>query len=66
MKLIDATSINPINRIDDKTGASVGMWRGIYALPMSFREYLVTSAPSACLHAGCHPGRCVYGRETAR
>ncbi len=26
---------------------------------------VVLSAPSACLHAGCHPGRCAYGRPVS-
>lgn len=59
----NAASLNLINKVDDKTGASVGMWSGINAVPLGWAKYFKNAAPEACLHAGCRPGSCVYGPE---
>ena len=61
MELANATHLNLVNKIDDKTGASVGMWRDVNAAPAEWARYFRQAAPVACLHAGCHPGSCLYG-----
>lgn len=59
--LKSAEHLNLINHVDEKTGASVGMWNGVQAAPIEWGKFFREAAPTACLHAGCHPGRCVYG-----
>lgn len=40
--LTDATLLNPINHVDEKTGASVGMYRNINTAPIEWGRLLKT------------------------
>jgi hypothetical protein len=61
--LADATALPLITRIDEPSGASVRMWAGVLEAPIYWAKYFQQATPTACLHAGCHPGRCVHGPE---
>lgn len=36
--MTDATALNLISRIDEPSGASVGMWRGVHCAPIEWAE----------------------------
>jgi hypothetical protein len=40
----DGTDLNLIDRIDEKTGASVGMWKDVNAAPVEFGALLAQEA----------------------
>lgn len=62
----NATHLNLINRIEEPSGLSVGMFCDSQAYPIEWGQVFKAEPASAagpCLHAGCHPGRCVYGPD---
>jgi hypothetical protein len=43
MQMTNATHLNLINRIDDKTGASVGMYRNVNVAPIEWGNFFKVS-----------------------